>query len=101
MFLWWNMRIYLIKNINAGRTKKWRGRLKTAEWKREIISETYARCRNNGKRVYFMIRTETSAWSKIKVDENFPGFLALKIHFVSAVLTNNFIKIALCIHEPT
>jgi hypothetical protein len=32
---------FLIKNIIAGRTRKKR-RLKTAEWKREIINETYA-----------------------------------------------------------
>jgi hypothetical protein len=35
------MRIYLIENIIAGRAME-RRRLKTAEWKREIISETYA-----------------------------------------------------------
>lgn len=36
------VRTFLIKNI-AGRTRsKKRRRLKTAEWKREIINETYA-----------------------------------------------------------
>lgn len=50
-----NTRIYLIENIIARRKKKTqRRRLKTAEMKREITSETYAqRCRNNGKKTLF------------------------------------------------